>query len=139
LSGRVVAKSDDLSAAAARARRNDREYSSVVERIVAHNLNLNPFEEACVRDNSEVLAATIIGAVIGGAAGYFLFTDHGRVLRRRLEPAIEDFARELNSFRGTIEKAANVASEGWKFLNEALNEGRQPPPRYPGTHQTAPF
>ena len=90
-------------------------------------------------DNSEALAATIIGAVIGGTAGYFLFTERGRVLRRRLEPALEDFARELNSFRGTIEKAAGVASEGWKFLNKTLSEGKQPPPRYPGTHQTAPF
>ena len=89
-------------------------------------------------DNSEALAATIIGAVIGGIAGYFLFTDRGRLLRRQMEPAIDDFARELNSFRATIEKAAGAASEGWKFLNEALSEGQQPP-RYPTTHQTAPF
>ena len=50
------------------------------------------------------------------------FTDRGRELRRQLEPALEDFARELNSFRGTVQKAAGVASEGWKLLNEAIGE-----------------
>ena len=90
-------------------------------------------------DKSQALVATILGAVVGGAAGYLLFTDRGRSLRRQMEPAIEDIARELNSFRGTAQKAAGVATEGWKFLNETLGEVGQPPPRYPSAHQTAPF
>ena len=35
-------------------------------------------------------------------AGYLFFTDRGRALRRQIEPALEDFARELSSFRGTV-------------------------------------
>ena len=65
--------------------------------------------------NSRALAATVVGAVIGGAAGYLFFTEHGRSLRRQLEPALDDFARELMSFRGTVQKAAGVANEGWKL------------------------
>ena len=90
-------------------------------------------------DNSRAVAATIVGAVIGGVAGYLFFTDHGRGLRRQFEPALEDIARELNSFRTTVQKAAVVAAEGWKLLNEALGEGGPPPPRYPTPHQTSPF
>jgi gas vesicle protein len=90
-------------------------------------------------DNSRALAATLVGAVIGGVAGYLFFTDHGRRMRRQIEPALDDFARELMSFRATVQKAAGVASEGWKLLNDALGEGGQHAPRYAGPHQTSPF
>ena len=86
----------------------------------------------------KAVAATIVGAVIGGVAGYFLFTERGRAMRRQLEPALEDFMRELNSFRGTIQRASGVASEGWKLLNDALGESAQQTRRYPGG-QTSPF
>ena len=82
--------------------------------------------------------ATVVGAVIGGAAGYLFFTEHGRHLRRQMEPALDDIARELNSFRGTVQRAAGVASEGWKLLNDALGE-RDTQARYPTTHQSSPF
>ncbi len=79
-------------------------------------------------DNSQALAATLVGAVIGGVAGYLFFTDRGRALRRQLEPALDDFARELNSFRGDRPARRPASpSEGWKLLNEAIGEtGRRP-------------
>ena len=83
--------------------------------------------------------ATLVGAVVGGAAGYLFFTEHGRQLRREMEPALDDIARELNSFRGTVQRAAGVASEGWRLLNDALGDIGTQPPRFPGTHQTSPF
>ena len=91
-----------------------------------------------MRDNSRALAATITGAVIGGMAGYFFFTDRGRQLRRQLEPALDDIVRELNSFRATVEKTVGAAQDGWKLLNEAMG----PVPsdtRYPTSNQTSPF
>jgi pilus assembly protein TadC len=107
-------------------------------RPVAHNLKLlESLEEARVGDKA--VAATVIGAVIGGLAGYLFFTDRGRELRRQIEPALDDISRELNSFRGTVQRAASVANEGWKLLNDTLGEGGQQPPRYPGNHQTSPF
>jgi gas vesicle protein len=90
-------------------------------------------------NNPQAVAATVVGAVIGGVAGYLFFTDHGRSVRRQIEPALEDFSRELLSFRQTVQKAAGVANEGWKLLNEALGESGQQPPRYAGTSQTSPF
>jgi gas vesicle protein len=90
--------------------------------------------------DNRAVAATLVGAVVGGVAGYLLFTERGRSLRRQLEPALDDFLRELHSFRGTVQRAAGVANEGWKLLNEALGEaGGAQPPRYPTTHQTSPF
>jgi len=89
--------------------------------------------------DNRTMAATIVGGVVGALAGYFLFTDRGRALRRQLEPALDDFARELNHFRATLTKAAGVAGEGWQLLNDALGEGSTPPPRYPTPHQSSPF
>jgi hypothetical protein len=84
--------------------------------------------------------ATVGGAVVGAIAGYLLFTEEGRSFRRQLEPALDDFSRELHSFRATVHRAAGVANEGWRLLNDALSEpGQQPPPRYGATHQTSPF
>jgi len=94
--------------------------------------------EGNVTDNSRAVAVTVVGAVIGGLAGYVLFTDHGRAVRRQFEPALDNFVRELNSFRVTVEKAAGAAGEGWKLLNEAMDAGSQRS-RYPSVHQTAPF
>jgi hypothetical protein len=89
-------------------------------------------------DNSRIVAATVVGAVIDGMAGYLFFTDHGRRLRRQLEPALEDFSRELMSFRATVQKAAGVASDSWRQLNDALGDSARTP-RYPAAHQTSPF
>lgn len=89
--------------------------------------------------NSRAVAATVAGAVIGGIAGYLFFTEEGRSVRRQLEPALDDLVRELNSFRHTVEKAAGVASEGWKLLNEALGDSAGThTSRFPGS-QTSPF
>jgi hypothetical protein len=84
------------------------------------------------------MAATIAGAVIGGIVGYLFFTARGSEVRRQLEPALDDLARELSSFRHTIVKAAGLASEGWRMLNEAAApESRHQ--RYPSVHQAEPF
>jgi len=88
-------------------------------------------------NNSRELAATLAGAVIGGVAGYLFFTERGRSVRRQIEPALEDFSRELMSFRTTVQKAAGVASEGWQLLNDALGD-TETVPKFPG-RQTSPF
>ena len=91
-------------------------------------------------ENSRAVAVAIIGAVVGGMAGYLFFTEGGRRLRRQLEPALDDFARELNSFRSTVNKAAGVANEGWQLLNEAMGDsGQAAHARYPSARQTSPF
>lgn len=90
-----------------------------------------------MNDSSRAMAASLTGAVIGGLVGYLFFTARGRALRRQLEPAIDDLARELEGFRSTVHKAVGVANDGWKLLHEAI--GEEPPRRYPTQHQTSPF
>jgi hypothetical protein len=93
-----------------------------------------------VNETSRAVAATILGGVIGCVFGYLFLTEKGRALRRQhIEPALEDVARELSSFRATLEKAAGIATEGWKLFGEALGESDERSPRYGNPHQTAPF
>jgi hypothetical protein len=82
-------------------------------------------KEADVDDRSRVLAATVLGAVAGGALGYLYLTDSGRRLRSQIEPKLDDFMRELSSVRGTVEKARTAANEGWRSLNDIAGSGTQ--------------
>jgi hypothetical protein len=91
-----------------------------------------------VTDKTRAIAATVVGAIVGGVAGYMFFTDDGRTMRRQLEPALDDISREIASFRGTLQRALGVANEGWKVLNEALGEGATSS-RFPTPTQTSPF
>jgi len=80
----------------------------------------------------------LVGAALGGVAGFLFFTDRGRRVRREIEPALEDFVRELSSLRGSVQRAADVAGESWRLLNDMVREPAQPSHRYPGG-QTSPF
>ena len=42
-----------------------------------------------------ILLGALAGAIVGGAAGYLLFTDAGRRLREDLEPQLLDLLAEL--------------------------------------------
>jgi len=92
-----------------------------------------------VNDFSRTMAATCAGAALGGLIGYLFFTTNGRVLRRQIEPTIDDLAREFASFRTTVRKAAGVANDGWRLLNEMTDAvGDESPRRYAPT-QNSPF
>jgi len=91
-----------------------------------------------VTDREREIVAAVVGAVIGGAAGYVLFTDRGRELRRRIEPELEDFARELMQLRGTVRRAIGVASQGWQVINETVGD-RARGGAFPGLDEARPF
>ena len=87
----------------------------------------------------QVLAATLVGAAArrSGRLSSSLRIVDDRV-RREIEPALEDFVRELSSLRGTVQRAADVAGESWRLLNDMVREPAQPSHRFPGG-QTSPF
>lgn len=69
-------------------------------------------------ERSRVLAATFMGAVIGGVWGWLYLTENGRRIRDQIEPRLDDFLGELTRVRGTVDKARTAANEGWRSLNE---------------------
>ena len=69
-------------------------------------------------ERSRVVLATLLGAVAGGIWGWLYMTDNGRRLRSQIEPKLDDFLRELQNVRGTVEKARTAANEGWRSIGE---------------------
>jgi hypothetical protein len=92
-----------------------------------------------VTTKSRTMLAMTVGAAFGALAGYMFFTEQGRTFRRQLDTVLDDVARELSHFRGTLQKAADVASESWKLLNDPPGDAGPQPTRYADPRQTSPF
>ena len=54
-------------------------------------------------DRTSILLCALAGAVVGGAAGYLLFTEEGRRLREDLEPKLVDLMGELDKARALLD------------------------------------
>jgi len=71
-----------------------------------------------VSEQSRVMASAVAGALIGVAVGYLFFTERGRAVRNRMEPAMDDLRHEFGRFQRTIEKVGEMASEGLRVVQE---------------------
>ena len=69
-------------------------------------------------EHSRVVGLAGVGAVIGAAVGYLFFTERGRAVLERFEPAVEDLRREFDRFQGTIQKLGDMANEGMRVVGE---------------------
>jgi hypothetical protein len=74
----------------------------------------------------------MVGALVGAAAAYLLFTEHGRTVRDRLEPLVDDVRQEFFRFQRTFEKVGDMATEGMRVVNE-FNAARADSPFGGGT------
>ena len=63
-------------------------------------------------------AGAIVGAIMGVAASYLFFTEGGRQVRDRLEPAVDEMRREFERFQKTVEKLGEMANDGIRAVNE---------------------
>lgn len=87
-------------------------------------------------DQGRLFVVALAGAAIGAAVGYFYLTDNGRRLRSQLEPRLDEAAREIGRLRNTLMKAQEVASEGWRSINQIASARRH---GYDGPKQSSPF
>ena len=68
-------------------------------------------------DSRAVAAGVVIGALVGAAASYLFFTQGGKQMRDRFEPAVDDLRREFGRFQ-TVEKLGVMANDGLRVVNE---------------------
>ena len=68
--------------------------------------------------------STLLGAALGGVAGYLYLTEQGRRVRGQIEPTLDSIAAELERARATGEKVREVAREGQRTLNDLVGEDR---------------
>ena len=69
-------------------------------------------------DSRAVAAGVVIGALVGAAASYLFFTQGGKQMRDRFEPAVDDLRREFGRFQKTVEKLGVMANDGLRVVNE---------------------
>jgi gas vesicle protein len=81
-----------------------------------------------VDDRSRIMLGAVLGAACGAAAAYLFFTDRGRSLRDRIEPAVDDLQREFLRFQSTIVKVGDLANEGMRAVSEFKTAHGQYPP-----------
>jgi len=80
-----------------------------------------------VSERTAVITGAIAGAAAGVALGYLFFTDRGRAVRERIEPAIDDLRAEFARFQQTFEKVGAMAADGiraFQEFNNARGQGR---------------
>jgi gas vesicle protein len=77
-----------------------------------------------VTDRTAICSGAVVGALVGAAATYLFFTDAGRTVRDRMEPAVDDLMREFQKFRRTLEKVGDMANDGMRAFNE-FQQARQ--------------
>jgi gas vesicle protein len=65
-----------------------------------------------------IITGAVIGAALGACAGYLFFTESGKGIRDRLEPAVDDLRREFARFQTTLEKLGDMANSGISAVNE---------------------
>ena len=77
-------------------------------------------------EHSRLITGAAIGALAGVAASYLFFTERGRTLRERMEPAVDDLRQEFGRFQKTAEKIGMMANEGMRVVSE-FNAARAQP------------
>lgn len=65
-----------------------------------------------------ICAGATLGAMAGAAVAYLFFTEEGRSIRDRIEPAIDEAVAEFGKFRGVIEKVSDMAADGMRALEQ---------------------
>jgi len=71
-----------------------------------------------VTQRSAIYVGATMGALVGAAASYLFFTEGGRRIRDRMEPAVDDLVREFQKFRRALEKVGDMATDGMRAFQE---------------------
>ncbi len=72
-------------------------------------------------ERSQVLVATILGAVAGGVLGCLYLTKQGRRVRDQMEPLLDAVVDELTRAHATVEKARAAARQGRRAMDDLLS------------------
>ena len=67
--------------------------------------------DTAVNDQTSILLSTLVGAIVGGCAGYLFLTEDGRRLREDLEPRILDLVAEIGKAGSVVKDAKHALAD----------------------------
>jgi len=70
-------------------------------------------------ERSMVILGAVVGAALGGLAGYLFLTERGRRLRADVEPKLGAFVDDLVNLQATVSRASAAAGEGFRAVTSA--------------------
>ena len=71
-----------------------------------------------MRDRLAVLGGAVVGAVVGGVAGYLYLTESGQRLRESLEPRIGELAERADAIRTSARRIQQAGAESLRTLQQ---------------------
>jgi len=75
-----------------------------------------------VNDRSVIAVSILVGAALGGAAGFLLLTDRGRRLRRELGPQLDELVAEARRLQEVVARVRETAAEGWRSVADFVGD-----------------
>ena len=64
-----------------------------------------------MNDQTSIMLTTLVGAIVGGCAGYLFLTEDGRRLRQDLEPKIADLMAEIGKAGSVVKDARHALAD----------------------------
>ena len=64
-----------------------------------------------MNDQTSIMLSSLVGALVGGCAGYLFLTEDGRRFRQDLEPKISDLMAELDKARTVVKDAKHALAD----------------------------
>jgi hypothetical protein len=81
-------------------------------------------EEVDMDDRTRIALSVGLGGLVGGLAGYLLWTERGRTMRTQLEPRLDELIGEAQRLGSAFDRTRRALEDGWKSFNQLVQEER---------------
>jgi gas vesicle protein len=75
-------------------------------------------------DRSVVVLGAVVGAALGGLAGYLFLTERGRQLRHDVGLRLDAFAHDVATFQATIATVHAAMDDGLRIVSSVAEHRR---------------